>query len=78
MAMLSTVETGTTTSCDACPIGTYKNVSGNMPCTQCPVNTITKDAGSQHISDCHCLPGYFANTDGVNCVPCDVNTYKVQ
>ncbi|KAK6964084.1 laminin subunit alpha-like isoform X3, partial [Biomphalaria glabrata] len=39
-------------SCSVCPNGTYKNFTGNQPCSKCPMNKTTGEVGSTDISNC--------------------------
>ncbi|XP_055866684.1 sushi, von Willebrand factor type A, EGF and pentraxin domain-containing protein 1-like isoform X3 [Biomphalaria glabrata] len=38
--------------CSVCPNGTYKNFTGNQPCSKCPMNKTTLNVGSTDISNC--------------------------
>ena len=50
--------------CDLCPRGTYNEEPGVTACFDCPQETngtvvLTSEAGSDHISQCTCPPGYI-------------------
>ncbi|KAJ1474415.1 hypothetical protein T484DRAFT_3264942 [Baffinella frigidus] len=61
--------------CSACEAGTYKATWGPETCVACPAYTVSSD-GSNELTDCKCLPGYWAASDGVECAACDAGTFK--
>ncbi|AFZ80138.1 hypothetical protein BEWA_029890 [Theileria equi strain WA] len=66
-----------TKTCEACPIGTFRNNEAEDKCIECSsvrVHSTTRDVGSRLASDCLCEPGYFL--DDSRCVPCKPGTFK--
>ena len=68
-------ETSDGTRCISCDVGTYMDVTGSVDCLACPVGT-SSTKGSTEVTDCTCLPGYTAASDGVACTACDAGTFK--
>ncbi|XP_055867264.1 neurogenic locus Notch protein-like isoform X3 [Biomphalaria glabrata] len=65
-------------SCSICPNGTYKDFTGNQPCSKCPSDKTTTDLGATDISNCsfaHCEPGFYSE-DNISCSACTNGTYK--
>ena len=62
-------------TCQACPIGKYKNVTGDHACTECPFGSTTDGNASLDLSDCQCSLGYFASSTGIECTACPVGEY---
>jgi hypothetical protein len=56
-----------------CSTGTYSNASGMSFCLTCAPFS-DAPAGSSHITDCRCLPGY-SGIDGGPCSACGRGTY---
>ncbi|XP_013401500.1 uncharacterized protein LOC106167302, partial [Lingula anatina] len=42
-------------TCEACPMGTYKNVSVSITCQVCPVGTTTNFTGATDMDQCHVI-----------------------
>ncbi|KAJ1470397.1 hypothetical protein T484DRAFT_1575161, partial [Baffinella frigidus] len=61
--------------CTPCDAGTFKSVTGSGICTWCPSHT-SSAAGSVEVTDCVCVAGHTAESDGVPCRACDAGTYK--
>ena len=61
--------------CTPCPIGTYKNATGNEECSPCPSNLTTEFTGGQSVEQCVCAPGLW-HTDAGVCEFCPADTYK--
>ncbi|XP_055875332.1 uncharacterized protein LOC106069146 isoform X3 [Biomphalaria glabrata] len=67
-------------TCYACPIGTYKNASGNnqTQCTPCPSGVTTPGVGSTHIANCtliSCNAGYYRLNE-THCSACVKGEYQ--
>jgi Tyrosine-protein kinase ephrin type A/B receptor-like len=76
-------------TCRACSVGTYKESIGVFICQTCPadswctsavkthcVDNKASSSGSSHATNCTCIPGYTASSDGVTCSTCSAGTYK--
>ena len=63
--------TGVGTSCQECPAGTYKRMSGSSACRSCQSNSWSEEASAL----CACNAGYTGNTGDV-CVACVSGKYK--
>ena len=61
-------------ACTACATSTYKNFTGNLPCSLCPAGT-NSSLASLSLAECSCLPGYSGIEDGVVCEACELG-YK--
>ena len=61
--------------CAACEAGTFKAAAGSGSCVACPSQTSSAE-GSNQLTDCKCLPGYTAASDGVACSVCEAGTSK--
>jgi len=48
-------------STPACPLNTFKNVTGEGECYQCPPNSYTATTASNSVDDCLCNPGYYGS-----------------
>ncbi|EKX37161.1 hypothetical protein GUITHDRAFT_145261 [Guillardia theta CCMP2712] len=65
-----------TGSCEACPVGTFKNASDDSQCFPCRSNASTAGEGVILSTDCLCLPGYkFVSFDSP-CEPCSPGSYS--
>jgi Tyrosine-protein kinase ephrin type A/B receptor-like len=62
-------------NCTACPEGTYSTNVGAGQCTLCPLRT-SSVTGCKQLSDCKCVKGSTAVSDGVECTLCTAGTYK--
>uniref|UniRef100_A0A2C9KIF5 Tyrosine-protein kinase ephrin type A/B receptor-like domain-containing protein n=1 Tax=Biomphalaria glabrata TaxID=6526 RepID=A0A2C9KIF5_BIOGL len=67
-------------SCIACPIGTYKNETGNHQnqCLPCPLGVTTPDVGNTNIANCarvSCNAGYY-RVNETHCNPCVKGEYQ--
>ncbi|XP_046582138.1 uncharacterized protein LOC124289267 [Haliotis rubra] len=64
--------------CEACPVHTYSDTSGQTTCTQCGQMKGTKNNGSKTDRDCiaMCKPGSFSTTGLTPCDPCPFATYQ--
>lgn len=62
-------------TCQACPIGQYKNTTGNHTCTECPSGATTDGNASVVLSDCRCSLGYYASSTGTECAACQIGEY---
>jgi len=76
--------------CEKCPTGTYKALTGNLPCTACPSNTFSATLAATSSSvclacpdysvsgtgseQCGCIPGFSGSADA--CSACAIDTYK--
>ena len=56
-------------SCGMCPVGTYQPASGQGVCLTCPDGT-SSISGSDALTNCTCVVGYVAASDGVQCSEC--------
>ncbi|XP_071087300.1 sushi, von Willebrand factor type A, EGF and pentraxin domain-containing protein 1-like [Haliotis cracherodii] len=65
-------------TCEACPVHTYSDTSGQTQCTPCGQMTGTKNNGSKTDRDCiaMCQPGNFSVTGLIPCDPCPFGTYQ--
>ncbi|KAJ1464899.1 hypothetical protein T484DRAFT_1648965 [Baffinella frigidus] len=63
--------------CTPCPEGTYRVAMGTGMCTVCPIGT-NSSVGSDELTDCTCIPGYVAASDGLECTACAAGTYKLE
>ncbi|KAJ1486806.1 hypothetical protein T484DRAFT_1666447 [Baffinella frigidus] len=63
-------------TCAACVVGEYKAAAGPGSCTACPSHA-SSASGSNYLTDCKCVAGYTAASDGVSCSACNAATYKV-
>ncbi|KAJ1467771.1 hypothetical protein T484DRAFT_1575116, partial [Baffinella frigidus] len=66
--------------CRTCPEGTWSLAGAGaagigFACDWCPAET-SSPPGSNELTDCTCLAGYTAASDGVECGACDAGTYK--
>ncbi|KAJ1476585.1 hypothetical protein T484DRAFT_3088278 [Baffinella frigidus] len=61
--------------CTPCAVGEYKAAVGSGSCTACPLHT-SSVGGSNEQTDCTCVVGYTAASDGDVCSACDAGTYK--
>jgi len=64
------------TSCEECAVGKYGDTNGNRHCSECPQNSRSLSAGSVAVTDCKCLTGYTADSDGEACSACPNGEYK--
>ncbi|KAJ1467884.1 hypothetical protein T484DRAFT_1644994 [Baffinella frigidus] len=62
-------------ACSPCGVGTYKDVAGAVGCQACPTNT-SSASGSSSQSNCVCIIGYTAPSNGTDCTICEAGTYK--
>jgi hypothetical protein len=64
-------------ACTSCALGTYKEASGDHPCTSCPEHHTTFPNASE-ASDCICTFGYEppAGASAGACLPCGIGAYK--
>ncbi|KAJ1465896.1 hypothetical protein T484DRAFT_1594020, partial [Baffinella frigidus] len=62
-------------ACTVCSAGTFKSAFGVGDCAVCPEHTYSHE-GSSGVTDCLCVIGYTADSDGVECSPCTAGTYK--
>jgi hypothetical protein len=76
--------------CEKCPTGTYKALTGNVPCAACPSNTFSATLAATSssvcltcpeysVSDtgseqCGCVPGFSGSAE--TCSACAIDTYK--
>ena len=65
---------GAANLCRQCPIGTYKELTGDHNCTKCPVTFTTEKTGNRNASACVCAPRFGLTNDA--CEICSPNTYK--
>ena len=63
-------------ACTACEAGKYKATTGSGSCTACPSQT-SSAGGSDALTDCVCVAGYTAASDGDACTACEAGEYKV-
>ncbi|XP_046329133.2 uncharacterized protein LOC124112963 [Haliotis rufescens] len=65
-------------TCEACPVHTYSDTSGQTQCTPCGQMTGTKNNGSKTDRDCiaMCHPGHFSPSGLTPCDPCPFGTYQ--
>jgi hypothetical protein len=63
--------------CQKCDLGTYKSMTGLMPCTKCPPGTVCDELGMT--SPKPCLQGTYLNISGamslLQCLPCPAGTF---
>jgi hypothetical protein len=62
-------------SCEACEVGKYQHGLNATECWECPSGT-TSPLASSTVRHCSCLAGYSADSDGVECVSCEIGKYK--
>jgi hypothetical protein len=62
--------------CVQCPLNTYKEVRGNVPCVQCDATFVTTQLATTSSDLCLCPPGKRMLVDGSACVLCPNNTYQ--
>jgi hypothetical protein len=60
--------------CQKCSTGEYKDVIGNLTCTQCPLNS-RSSYGSNSSLDCDCKIGY-SGPKGGPCTACPAGSFK--
>ncbi|EKX31733.1 hypothetical protein GUITHDRAFT_122074 [Guillardia theta CCMP2712] len=60
-------------TCNMCPVGKFKDFTGDLPCTPCGDTTSTIQEGSVSSTDCVCDVGYYL--DGI-CKACPEGKYK--
>jgi hypothetical protein len=60
---------GSVDRCVACPIGTFKSQTGNLPCADCERDRTTIAEGGVNISSCVCKHGSYLGTNQ-ECQPC--------
>jgi len=63
--------------CTPCPIGMYKNSTGNEECSLCPATLTTEFIESIPVGECLCAPGMRHTEAGV-CELCAADTFKVE
>ena len=63
-----------TSSCEACPAGSYKEIAGSAACTECTYGATTRETGSTSVAACVCVLGYALMEAGV-CSPCPANSF---
>ncbi|KAJ1494851.1 hypothetical protein T484DRAFT_1608720, partial [Baffinella frigidus] len=63
-------------ACTACEAGTFKSAAGAGECSTCPPGT-NSVSESDEVTDCQCLAGYTAASDGLKCGACETGAYKV-
>lgn len=64
-----------TSTCEACQPGTYKEFHGNHACEDCPDASTSLHSGADDIVDCLCLPDYEPDWRG-DCQPCSGSSVK--
>ncbi|KAJ1467883.1 hypothetical protein T484DRAFT_1644991 [Baffinella frigidus] len=62
-------------ACSPCGAGNYKDVAGAVGCQPCPLKT-SSASGSSSLSNCVCIVGYTALSNGTDCTICEAGTYK--
>ena len=62
-------------ACAACETGKYKTSTGTGACSVCPLGT-SSSARSGELTDCKCIAGYTAGSDGAECTACGAGTFK--
>ena len=64
--------------CKPCDIGTYADTPASAVCKKCPANSSTVlSMASNASSDCICMPGFTVDGGGMDCMACEIGTYKV-
>ena len=61
--------------CTACEAGGYKVTAGTGSCSACPSHTSSAEGGDE-LTDCQCVLGYTAASDGMACEACEAGTFK--
>lgn len=63
------------TSCQLAAKGSYSDTVGAAQQKSCPANTDTEGKGSDSITACYCVSGYYSTTKktGSACLPCPTN-----
>ncbi|KAJ1464526.1 hypothetical protein T484DRAFT_1649451, partial [Baffinella frigidus] len=61
--------------CTLCAAWTFKSTAGTGVFSSCP-NGTSSEPGSDALTDCTCITGYTAESDGIVCSPCAVDYYK--
>ncbi|EKX34852.1 hypothetical protein GUITHDRAFT_119038 [Guillardia theta CCMP2712] len=61
--------------CNSCPVGTFKNTSGDESCTACKPASTTNKAGATHQYECFCNPGTYGSSS-IGCKQCGVGEYN--
>ena len=67
---------GTTSTCEGCAAGKYKEAAGDAACTDCPASSSSPE-GSTAATDCTCNAGY-TGPDGGACNACVAGKHKAQ
>lgn len=63
--------TNTSSSCTSCNKGTYKNVTGALPCTLCPAGTASSVSALSSFSGCSVCPaGTYSTPGSTSCTEC--------
>ena len=55
-----------------CPANTYMDSTGASVCTNCPTFATTTTTGATSIAACHCIRGYYTDTDVSGATICSV------
>ena len=63
------VRVGGAESCQACAVGYFKRVRGNLRCEDCARDRTTLEAGAISNTSCTCKAGLYRNIEG-DCQPC--------
>ncbi|XP_053400734.1 sushi, von Willebrand factor type A, EGF and pentraxin domain-containing protein 1-like [Mercenaria mercenaria] len=68
----------TTSKCDLCPVGQYKDNESDASCNSCPTGYTTKTTGSKTMADCNkqCSPGSYSPNTVENCSACRHGYYQ--
>lgn len=65
------------TGCSDCSLGQWSSTPGSSTCQKCLPGFSTNDTGATSPDDClPCLQGYYTNSSGMACLPCDINTFS--
>ncbi|OAF65628.1 hypothetical protein A3Q56_06657, partial [Intoshia linei] len=67
------------TSCDLCPIGSYRTQGIQINCESCDENWTTANVGATSVIECNikvCAIGYYLDIIQDQCYPCPRGTYQ--
>jgi len=50
--------------CKRCAAGSFATAEGSTACEKCPESMTTELLGATNLTDCHCVKGFYATSDG--------------
>ncbi|KAL3885790.1 hypothetical protein ACJMK2_025828 [Sinanodonta woodiana] len=65
-------------TCQACPAGTYRDLTSSNECLACPSGTHSETVGAKNIYDCYltCPYGMYSASGQAPCSDCGMDTYR--